>query len=244
MNYLQRNDKGTLGSDEQKLADYFGTGHYFSFYKKHLLQNKIKITKTDFIAGEIPVMFNAMKKLGIDYHHDDYPEVLKKYLHRRIWETKLGYMKDKAFNGELSVSVFIKPKDKLKKFTGFVLNSMDDWFLTDGAGDGTNIICSEPVKWITEYRIPVIHNMPMDYCNYFGNPDIMPARYVVNAMIHDWAQADAPSAYCLDVGVLDNGETALIEVNDAFSCGSYTMSSKTYGDLLTTRWNELLKGAK
>ena len=56
-------------------------------------------------------------------------------------------------------------------------------------------------------------------------------------MINDWA--DSPKAYCLDVGVLDTGKTALIEINDAFSCGSYSMSAETYGDLLTTRWNEL-----
>lgn len=244
MNYLQRNDKGILGSDEQKLADYFGAGHYFSFYKKHLLQNKIKITKDDFIAGEIPVMFNAMKKLGIDYKHDDYPDPLKKYLHRRIWETKLGYMQDKAFNDYLMDPVFIKPKDKLKKFTGFVLNSRDDWMLTQGASAGTNIVCSEPVKWITEYRVPVVNNVPLDYCNYFGNPDIMVSRVTVNEMVRDWAKAGAPSAYCLDVGILDTGETALIEINDAFSCGSYSMSSETYSKLLITRWNELVKGAK
>lgn len=240
MNYLQMNDKGKLGHDEQKLADFFGEGNYTPFYKKHLLQNKIKLTRDDFVAGEIPVMFNAMKKLGIDYKHDDYPEPLKKYLHRRIWETKLSYMKDKAFNDYLTEPVFIKPKDKLKKFTGFVLNSRDDWYLTDGAGDGTNIVCSEPVKWVTEYRIPVIHNVPMDFCNYFGDPKIRPDMGAVKNMVADWAPAGAPASYCLDVGVLDTGETALIEVNDAFSCGSYTMKSGTYAVLLMARWDELL----
>lgn len=182
-------------------------------------------------------MFSAMKKLGIEYKHDDYPEQLRKYLHRRIWETKLGYIKEQVFNGYLVNSIFIKPKDKLKKFTGFLLNSIDNWFLTDGAADGTNIVCSEPVKWVTEYRIPVINKIPRDYCNYFGNPDIQVDKSAVQNMIDDWT--DSPKAYCLDVGVLDTGETALIEINDAFSCGSYSMSAETYGDLLTTRWNEL-----
>lgn len=237
MNYIQLNDKGKLGNDEQKLADYFGVGNYITFYKKHFIQNRFSITKDDFIAGVIPVMFLAMKKLGIEYKHDDYPERLKKYLHRRIWETKLGYIKEQLFNGYLGNPIFIKPKDKLKKFTGFLLNSSDDWFLTDGASDGTNIVCSEPVKWVTEYRIPVINKIPKDYCNYFGNPDIQVDKSAVQNMNDDWT--DSPKAYCLDVGVLDTGETALIEINDAFSCGSYSMSVETYGDLLTTRWNEL-----
>ena len=237
MNYLQLNDKGKLGHDEQKLADYFSEGRYTTFYKKHFLQNRFHLYAVDFIACEIPVMFNAMKKCKILYKHDDYPEPLQKYLKRRIWEGSLGYMKDKAFNSELSKSVFIKPKDKLKKFTGFVLNSLDDWFLTDGASDSTRIICSDPVKWVTEYRIPVINGEARDYCNYFGDPNVMVDKSVVNDMVKAWT--DSPKAYCLDVGVLDNGETALIEVNDAFSCGSYNMSSQTYGELLVTRWNEL-----
>ena len=51
MNYLQLHDNGKLGVDERKLADYFGEGNYTTFYKKHLLQNRIKLTKDDFIAG-------------------------------------------------------------------------------------------------------------------------------------------------------------------------------------------------
>lgn len=78
MNYLQLHDNGKLGVDERKLADYFGEGNYTTFYKKHLLQNRIKLTNDDFIAGEIPVIFNAIKKLGIDYKHEDYPKTLEK----------------------------------------------------------------------------------------------------------------------------------------------------------------------
>ena len=49
MNYLQLHDNGKLGVDELKLARYFGEGNYTTFYKKHLLQNRIKLTKDDFI---------------------------------------------------------------------------------------------------------------------------------------------------------------------------------------------------
>ena len=48
-----------------------------------------------------------------------------------------------------------------------------------------------------------------------------------------------PKAYCIDVGILDNGETALIEINDAFSIGKYSMSNEVYAELLITRWNEI-----
>ena len=50
---------------------------------------------------------------------------------------------------------------------------------------------------------------------------------------------NSPKAYCIDVGVLSSGETALIEVNDAFSIGIYSMPKEVYAELLITRWNEL-----
>lgn len=66
MNYLQLNDWSKLDIEEKKLAEFFGEGNYTTFYKKHILQNKLKITKDDFIAGEIPVMFAAMRQPGIE----------------------------------------------------------------------------------------------------------------------------------------------------------------------------------
>ena len=237
MNYLEMNDKGKFAREEQLLADYFGKDNYVPFYHKHFIKNRIVINKNDFIAGTIPVIFNAFKKLKIDYKHDDYPDALKKYLHRHIWYTKLGYLKNKVYNDELINGVFVKPYDKLKRFTGFVLTTSDDWKYTNGAGDSTKVTCSEPVKWLTEYRVPVVNGKALDYCNYSGTPDIEIDKAVVDNMIADWK--DAPSAYALDVGLLETGETALVEINDAFALGSYSMSSEVYGKLLTTRWKEL-----
>lgn len=33
-------------------------------------------------------------------------------------------------------------------------------------------------------------------------------------------------------------------INDAFACGSYTMSDEVYSELLITRWNELKQTVK
>ena len=61
-------------------------------------------------------------------------------------------------------------------------------------------------------------------------------------MVKDFV--DSPKAYCIDVGVLSTGETALIEVNDALCIGIYSMSKELYAELLMTRWNELKKNKK
>lgn len=157
MNYLQFNDKGKFEPEEQALANYFGEGNYTGFYKKHFLRDKFQITKNDFISGDIDVMFHAMKRLGIEYSYNDYPECLKPYLHRKIWESTLGEVRKRLFDDlgnevELGLNWFIKPKDKLKRFTGFVCETIDDLSKCAGAGNQTKIWCSEPVRFTSEFR--------------------------------------------------------------------------------------------
>ena len=137
--------------------------------------------------------------------------------------------------------VFIKPKEKLKKFTGFVIESIDDLNKINNGGDNTKIICSEPVNFVSEYRCPVINGEIKDFCYYSGDSNTKIDKVVVQEMVKDFLNSQ--KSYCIDVGVLSTGETALIEVNDAFSFGMYSMSKELYAELLMTRWNEL-KGYK
>ena len=241
MNYLQMNEYSKFDKEEQALADFFGKGNFVPFYKKHLKQGKLKITSNDFIAGEIETMFTAMKQLDIHYEYNDYPKCLYKYLHRRIWESSIRDIKTELFDKCLCFinPVFIKPKDKLKKFTGFVIKSIDDLGNINNAGDNTKIICSEPVNFVSEYRCPVINGEVRDFCFYSGDSNILIDKGVVQEMVKDFV--NSPKAYCIDVGVLSTGETALIEVNDALCIGIYSMSKELYAELLMTRWNELKK---
>lgn len=162
MNYLQFNDRGNFEPEEQALANYFGEGNYVGFYKKHFLRDKFQITKDDFIAGDIDVMFYAMKRLGIEYSYNDYPECLEQYLHRTIWEDTLGNVKKEMF-GDLYFHkpIFIKPKDRLKRFTGFVLETIDDLCNCRGASDQTKVWCSEPVTFTSEFRCYFIKRSAM-----------------------------------------------------------------------------------
>ena len=241
MKYLQMNEYSKFEKEEQALADYFGKGNFIPFYKKHLKQGKLKLTLNDFIAGDIDTMFTAMKQLDINYEYNDYPKCLNKYLHRKIWESSIKDIKAELFNEYIINPIFIKPKNKLKKFTGFIIKSIDDLNKINNAGDNTKVICSEPVNFISEYRCPVINGEIKDLCYYSGDSNIKIDKSIVQKMVKEFL--NSPKAYCIDVGVLSSGETALIEVNDAFSIGIYSMSKKVYAELLITRWNEL-KGYK
>ena len=243
MNYLQFNDKGKFEPEEQALAEYFGEGEYKGFYKKHFLRDRFQITKDDFITGDIDVMFHAMKKLGIEYSYNDYPEVLKPYLRRKIWEDKLGNVKKELFeNFHLKNPIFIKPKDKLKRFTGFVLETVEDLSKCSGAGNQTKIWCSESVVFLDEFRCyfrkdtkPVIGYYTEDFDE---NNRIKVQQFLDNLILG----REFPSAFVLDLGILSTGEVALVEMNDAFSLGLYKgCPSDFYAKCLIERWNELKK---
>ena len=186
-------------------------------------------------------MFITMKQLNINYEYNDYPKCLNKYLHRKIWESSIKDIKAELFNEYIINPIFIKPKNKLKKFTGFIIKSIDDLNKINNAGDSTKVICSEPVNFISEYRCPVINGEIKDLCYYSGDSNIKIDKSIVQKMVKEFL--NSPKAYCIDVGVLSSGETALIEVNDAFSIGIYSMSKEVYAELLITRWNEI-KGYK
>lgn len=260
MNYLQFNDRGKFEPEEQALANYFGEGNYTGFYKKHFLRDKFQITKNDFISGDIDVMFHAMKRLGINYSYNDYPECLKPYLHRKIWESTLGEVRKRLFDDlgnevELGLNWFIKPKDKLKRFTGFVCETIDDLSKCAGAGNQTKIWCSEPVTFVDEFRIYRLHFHDSALTTYSYGCHKKDFNFQnlekVDIAIRDWSfSSELPVACAIDVGVLSTGEVALIEVNDAFSLGLYKIAcidnekespeyNKLYCECLIERWKEL-----
>ena len=193
MKYLQMNEYSKFEKEEQALADYFGEGNFIPFYKKHLKKGKLKLTLNDFIAGDVDTMFTAMKQLNINYEYNDYPKCLNKYLHRKIWESSIKNLKTELYNESAINPIFIKPKNKLKKFTGFIIKSIDDLNKINNAGDNTKIICSEPVNFISEYRCPVINGEIKDLCYYSGDSNINIDKSIVQKMVKEFL--NSPKAY-------------------------------------------------
>lgn len=242
-NYLQWHHNGKLDPEEFLLAGFLGDGNWTGFTLKELERGKVRVGRDDFLAGGIQAMRCAMRQLGIEYSHCDYPEPLRPFLHRRVWTDRLGRLMDRVDREELDSPVFVKPKEKLKRFTGFVLGGREDFYRSNWAGRGTEVWCSDPVRFVSEFRCPVIGG---DVCGAYlydaeGPFHREPDMGAVREMAAAW---DGPKGYCLDVGVLDDGRTALVEVNDGFSVGCYGMPAETYWKMLSLRWEELKLGCK
>lgn len=174
-----------------------------------------------------------------------YPSVLRGYLKRNV-ETCLA---GSVFRG------FVKPIST-KKFTGFVLDALADVDTLDEftleqsdkflkMDDQELVWVSEIVEWNAEVRYYVLEGKILGWGRYDDGPDEWsepPLEFVQEIVdTYESMSLNTPIAYSVDVGMLDGGEPALVECNDAWALGYYkgTLSENDYIKMLWARWNQL-----
>jgi hypothetical protein len=199
-------------------------------------------------VGSVEFIRQAMCLAEIDDPEPmTYPIELDHLLRRRLDITTIERVRG---------TKFVKPV-RTKLFTGFVWDSNAD----DGSynehdleqlnalrtlAPTTQIWATDPVQWLCEWRYYICHGKIIGAERY--DPDgadeaPAPEGRVLQEAIQRLAESSArPAAYGLDLGVLSTGETALVEVNDAWSLGMYggSIDSKDYLRLLATRWAQIL----
>lgn len=201
--------------------------------------------------GSVEFVRKAMALAGItEPENISYPEPLRPYLRREVQQRRAG--------GVLG-HWFIKPTTT-KAFTGFVFDTCGNPDHLSGYDRAqynafleldadTPVWISEPVTWLSEIRYYVIDGEIRGDGRYDDAPDDrpQPERRLVSEMAAAMAEIPgAPVAFGLDVGVLDSGETALIECNDGWALGYYkgSCTRKDYVELLWRRWEQLARGRK
>lgn len=210
------------------------------FTSKKLHRNQLNLDKNTLVVGDHSVMETVFKRLNFTYENNSYPNSLKPFLERNIWESSLARLFQESLEKDIS-NIFTKPKNKTKLFTGFVLNSNLDLFQLENHSKSTKFYCSEVVEWLSEFRVFVINSKIVGIKNYAGNPGIkLDLKGVENTIKVFEKSNEKTAAYGIDFGVLSNEETALIEWNDGFALGSYDLDKEIYADLILTRWKEIL----
>lgn len=210
------------------------------FTTKRLHRNQLQLDQNTLVVGDHPTMQMVFKRLGFVTNFSSYPMSLHAFMHRGIWETTITALLNESRSKEIT-AVFVKPKLKAKLFTGFVIHSNDDLFpLFDLAGK-TALSVSEVVNWVSEFRIFVNAGNIVGVQHYSGDSSVeLNMTHVENAIAAFENSSERTAGYCLDFGVLDTGETALVEWNDGYSLGSYGLNNEIYTDLLITRWTEIV----
>lgn len=212
-----------------------------TYTRKRIDRRDLALDGDSFIMGTMPCMHGAMKQLGIAIPAaNDYPRSLRPLLRREIRLARLGEVEAAVAEG-LSAAIFVKPAERMKTFTGRVFDHPGDLYFLGGVSRRQPVWCSSAVVWRSEFRAYVIGAEVVGLDHYAGDAALRPCgRTIAEAVRTYRASGEAPAAYGIDFGVLDNGETALVEVNDGYSLGAYRIGAEPYAQLLMTRWAQLL----
>lgn len=207
---------------------------------KQIQRRQLPLTRDCFISGSIDVMHGAMKQLGIEVPEpNDFPKSLEPFFHRKIWRSSVKALLSALEYGR---EVFAKPAGRQKYFNGRVFSSHSDMCFLSGVSRQEPVWCSDIVSWKSEFRIYVIGTEIVAQRHYAGDPSELPSPSVLEEAIRLYTvSGEAPAAYGIDFGVLDTGETALIEANDGYALGAYSMDAASYSRVLFTRWQQLVR---
>jgi hypothetical protein len=210
-------------------------------FLKHMRRGREDVASAGLVAGHVPFVLSALRQAGAETPVDDcYPEALAKHLHRGVRRTTLrrviGHVE------ATGLPVFVKPAARTKRFTGFVLETAMEPRLS-GIPGGEDVWACDPVEWWSEWRVYVINDRVrhVSFCD--GDRSAGADVSVIESAVSDLSMTDTrPAGYAIDFGVLADGRTALIEMNDGYSIGAYEdVPPDVYFDLLRARWRQLLQ---
>ncbi len=217
-----------------------------SFVFSSLLAGEVAVDRDTAVVGGIHAVRAALAQLGAPQPPNlDYPPALQPYLGRQIRRGTIREAHSLCVDDRFEPPVFIKPVTGHKEFTGHVLAVYRDRLRTAGwviDEPETPVWISEVVEFVAEWRYFVLRRAIVGVGHYHGDPLCAPDPAVVRAAVDCYAEC--PAAYVIDFGVLHDGRTVLVEVNDGFSFGCYGLSPYDHARMLEARWREMVGPAK
>ncbi|MFP3637771.1 ATP-grasp domain-containing protein [Paraburkholderia sp. SIMBA_054] len=211
--------------------------------EKQLERSKFKLQSDMLAVGSVRFVKHALRQLGRDLpEHTPYPPIIADLLYREVWKERS--LRDARALLEQGRRLFIKPAEGWKRFTGFVAEFTDDYRF-NGASSSSAVWVSTPVRFVSEWRAYVARGDVLDlrFADHGGDRNVTPNTAVIhNAVARLMTGPEAPAGLVADFGVLDSGETALIEVNDGFSFGAYDgVPAEVYWEVMLSRWLQIVR---
>ena len=197
----------------------------------------LQLTPSTLVAGGLRTVESAMKQIGMRMPvANNLPDELSDFFGRKVSKTTLAETRThwRATNGE---PCFLKPLDQNKLFPAIALFDKDDLASLDSLSDDVRVIVSEYVLFESEWRVFVVDGEILGLSHYQGDCFTFPDSTTIKSAVRQFKSA--PAGYGIDFGILSNGQTVLVEANDGYSLGSYSLNSVDYSRLLEARWNEL-----
>ena len=187
----------------------------------------------DMIVAGLLVTNGRLHSLGISPAAIEYPEQLRKYLRRTIWQDTVGNLES-----GIHWPVFVKPVEE-KLLGGRVVSSPKDLVKYREADQRMELWCSDVLELESEWRCYVQDGRALGIIPYIRRkPNSRFDETIIESAVRDLGRH--PAGCALDFGVTMDGETVLIEANDGYSLGNYGLDDALYVSLLAARWEELI----
>ncbi len=211
--------------------------------------------ETPVFAG-VTIFKRIVDKLGVGYKpFDCYPEVLKPYYGRTLTKSTLGVERAK-FHKDYK-KVFVKPVLP-KQFIGNVWESILNTIPLAKIPDDAEVWVCEPMDIVSEVRCYVLDGEILGVKHYYGDWSEGFSKSVIEEVVRKYE--GAPAAYGIDFAVVRHNkglppslysrkpgeyrETIVLEVNDGCNLGNYGLDSIHYGEMIVSRWYEIMGGDK
>ena len=211
--------------------------------------HEVPANKNVAVIGNIKETSEFFKRLKIEV-----PKALNAFellkdsglIKRNYYQTTL-----KEFYNNGKGPKFIKPLNNHKAFASGVIKNIKSLpiLLSDYKDDwNIEILVSDVIDVQSEYRI-FVNNLKYDSLHkiigmkhYLGDEFLIPNKdYVLKVIDYLSTIKDLPCCYTLDVGILADGSTQVIELNDAWSIGSYGLNGEEYLEFILHRWIDIIK---
>jgi hypothetical protein len=210
------------------------------FEPQQLRQGALPLARDTLVAGGVPVVEDALTALGVAIPPaDNLPACLARYRGRRVWTSTWGELRTRYGRTGPPEPLWVKSLRRNKGAPSIAVYHADDIAGASGLPDSHEVLVSEYVTFASEWRCFVCRGKILDLCRYQGEVFRYPDPQVVQGAVRDHSRV-SPAGYGIDFGVLIDGKTVLVEVNDGYSLGPYGLESVEYAELLEARWLQLV----
>jgi len=186
-------------------------------------------------VGSIRFMKRIFRELDKNPRSEDYPEELNNFVFtkRRINKSTIRDIKKYNFTQDH----WIKPVET-KVFDAFpISNGLE---ILSEFSDDLELWVSDSINIKSEWRFYIYNGEIVHGCCYQGDIflSIEKVKQFIYSMLEEWK--NKPCAFTFDIGILENSESCLIEVNDFWAIGNYGLKSHIYFSMLRDRYKEIV----
>ncbi len=206
--------------------------------------NDYIISNKDIAIGSVEFLNEFFIQLSIDPpKYIGFPNELNKFYGRKIDIVNFNEL----FN-LTEFNFFIKPYNNVKLFTGCLIEQKSTLEfikkyelhnLTEEEKFNLFVYKQEKINFISEYRCFIHKGKLVGIKHYKGDFTKFIDVSIINDIISEYK--NPPIAYTLDIGLCENNNSYLIEINDFWAIGGYGLDGEIYSKMIIDRIKEIVE---